>query len=91
MTRAGGAVARGGLLMSACAVSQLGLIREKAMVKRGRRGEGESHHLPYSKSWRIRDMHVPCLFHSAHFESHLKKQIKMFLSAVLQAYSSAEV
>lgn len=36
MTIAGGAVARGGLLMSACAVSQLGLVREKAMVKRER-------------------------------------------------------
>ncbi len=34
VTVTGGAVARRGLLMSACAVSPLGLIREKAMVKR---------------------------------------------------------
>lgn len=63
MTIAGGAVARGGLLMSACAVSQLGLIREEEMVRRGSRGEGGSHHFPYSKSSRrIRDIYVLAFF-----------------------------
>lgn len=69
MTIAGGAVARRGLLMSACAVSQLGLIREKAMVKRGGEGRGKatiSHILRCPGEYEI--CMCTCIFHNAPLE-----------------------
>ncbi|ROI15098.1 Voltage-dependent R-type calcium channel subunit alpha-1E [Anabarilius grahami] len=59
----------------------LGLIREKAMVRRGRRGEGGSHHFPYSKSsWRIRDIGSR---QSKNNSSRLKEQFSMACSPSL--------